>query len=173
MVYFYIALYLISIFVANTALVIFGNNPIFLTFTPSMISAFFLIPINLTVRDSLHDKWGQKNLVRNMFLLILSGSVLSTLFNLNALPIAVASFFAFLAAGLTDTLVYSRLFEKSQLVRMNGSNLASSFVDTFVFLNIAFGFTPFNIILLEWLIKFSGGVLWSLILTRRYPRYAL
>ncbi len=127
-----IALYLIAVIAANLLVAQFGPSI-------AIIDAFLFIGLDLTSRDSLYERWHGQNLWRNMLLLIGSGSLLSALLNVNAISIALASFAAFLAAGLVDTLVYQVLGSRAKLVKMNGSNLVSAAVDSLIFPTLAFG----------------------------------
>lgn len=154
-----IALYLIAIVLANLSVAQFGAEV-------TIINAFLFIGLDLTTRDKLHDQWSS-NLWRNMLILIATGSVLSALFNYQASQIALASFLAFAFAGIADTIIYQLLGDKSKLIRVNGSNIVSAGVDSFVFPAIAFGFPLLVPIMIgQWVAKTLGGFLWSLILNR-------
>lgn len=160
-----IALYLSTIVTANLLVATFGA-PI------TIFNAFVLIALDLTARDRLHEAWHGKHLWRKMALLVGTGSLLSALLNVNAAPIAIASFSAFALSGLTDTVVYSLLAKHSRLIRMNGSNLVSAGVDSFVFPILAFGFPPpWGIVIGQYVAKVGGGVIWSWVLTRRTRLY--
>lgn len=155
-----IAVYLAAIVAANLLVAQFGASV-------TIFNAFVLIGLDLSTRDKLHDAWQGKALWRNMGLLVASGSVLSAILNYNAAPIAIASFVAFAAAGLTDTVVYALLGERSKLVKMNGSNLVSAAVDSIVFPALAFGFPLlWGIVLGQFVAKVAGGFLWSLLLNK-------
>lgn len=156
-----IALYLSAIIAANLLVAQFGPSI-------TILNAFVFIALDLTTRDALHEQWDGKHLWRNMALLISAGSLLSALLNVNAMPIAIASFVAFAGAGIADTLVYQALGERSRLVRMNGSNLVSAAVDSLIFPILAFGFPPlWGIVAGQFTAKVLGGVVWSWVLTRR------
>lgn len=158
-----ILLYLAAIVFANLAVTAFGP-------AVSIVTAFVLIALDLTVRDALHERWSGQHLWRNMLALIGTGSILSALVNANAAPIAKASFLAFLAAGIADTVIYGVLGERSRFVKVNGSNLVSAAVDSFIFPAVAFGFPPlWGIVLGQWVAKVGGGLLWSLVLFRGDP----
>lgn len=152
--------YLIAIVVANLITAQYGA-------IASVAMSFMLIPFNLTVRDSLHERWQYRNLRTRMLLLILSGSVISAAFSLSVLPVAIASFTAFALAGLVDTVVFARLIRHSRWLRMNGSNSVSALVDSVVFTSLAFG-SPilWGIILADYAAKMAGGLLWSSLLVR-------
>ena len=159
-----IAAYLFAIVVANLLVARFGAGV-------TVINAFVLIALDLTARDSLHEAWHGKHLWRNMVLLIGAGSLLSALLNANAAPIALASFVAFGLAGAADTTVYALLGERSKLVKMNGSNLVSAAVDSFVFPALAFGFPIlWSVIIGQYVAKIVGGAFWAWVLTRRTVR---
>jgi queuosine precursor transporter len=151
------AAYLISVISANLVILKFGPNA-------TIISAFFLIGLDLTLRDTLHEQWHQRNLYPKMLMLILSGSVLSYLINQQAMQIAIASFVAFFFAGFADFVVYSKLFSKKWMVKTNGSNIASALVDSAIFPTLAFGTFMPMIILGQFIAKSMGGFLWSIVL---------
>lgn len=122
-----IATYLAAIVAANLITAQYGQ-------VGSVIMSFALIPFNLTIRDTLHERWQPAgHLRRNMTMLILSGSVLSAMLSANALQIAVASFMAFALAESLDSIVYARLHRKSRFQRMAGSNTVSGAVDSIAF----------------------------------------
>lgn len=157
----YITLYLTAIIAANLSVTLFGPGA-------AIINAFVLISLDLTTRDALHEAWQGKALWPKMLALIAAGSLLSYALNTNAGPIALASFLAFLGAGLADTLTYTLLGSRSRLVKMNGSNLISAAVDSTIFPLLAFGWP-----LLWWVVfgqfgaKVIGGAVWSLALNKR------
>ena len=84
--------------------------------------------------------------------------------------IAIASTIAFFCAGMIDTLVYQILGEKERILRINGSNVASGFVDSLVFPTLAFGIlasAPINEAIM-WNVtaqmtaaKIIGGFIWA------------
>jgi uncharacterized PurR-regulated membrane protein YhhQ (DUF165 family) len=157
----YIILYLAAIVAANLIVVRFGPSS-------AIIVAFLFIGLDLTTRDYLHDAWRGKHLWWKMLLLIATGSALSWFLNREAGQIALASFVAFAGAGLADTLVYWLLGEKSRLLRINGSNVVSAGVDSFLFPSLAFGWPPlWGIVLGQFVAKVGGGFIWSLILNLR------
>lgn len=127
--------------------------------TPFVAAIF--IGLDLGCRDYLHELWNGKRLWLKMTGLIGIGSILTALVNISALQIAMGSFLGFASAGLVDTLVYSRLISRKPLVKINGSNLFSSFADSSVFLTVAFGAFMPVLITIQFLAKFVGGVCWS------------
>lgn len=154
----YVSLYLCAIVAANLLVARFGP-------TISIINAFLFIGLDLKTRDNLHDSWQYRGLWWKMALLILSGSVLSWLLNRQAARIAIASFVAFMASGIADTIVYTILHRKERMARINWSNFGGAAVDSLIFPSLAFGFPP------DWWIcygqftaKVAGGLFWSLIL---------
>ena len=147
--------YLIAIVLAN--LILFKFGPI-----ASIFNAFFLIGLDLTLRDSLHDYWDGKNLWLKMFALICSGSLITILLNFDALQIAIASAAAFGLSGIADAVLYHLLRNKDYLIRSNGSNIFGSSVDSIAFPTLAFGVFMPQIILFQFLAKFVGGFCWSL-----------
>lgn len=163
-----IAIYLGAIVIANLTVAWFGAGVV-------VINAFLLVSLDLTTRDRLHQLWEGRHLLRNMALLILTGSALSAALDYQALPVAVASCVAFGAAATIDTVAYSFLGARPWLVRANGSNLVSALVDSAVFLSIlaAFGGLPWALVPLlvagQWGAKTVGGAMWSILLARRQP----
>ena len=99
-----------------------------------------------------------------MLLLIGTGSLISYALNSAAGQIALASFVAFAAAGVTDTIVYQALHKRAWMVKVNGSNVASAAVDSIAFPTIAFGaFLPL-IVLGQFAAKVGGGFMWAWII---------
>lgn len=154
----YITLYLSAAVFANLLVTWFGpSSAPFVAFGP--------VSLDLTSRDHLHDAWKHKGLWWKMILLIGLGSVLSWLVNRQAGPIALASFIAFACAGISDSLTYALLGDRAYLVRVNGSNVVSAAIDSFVFLVLAFGWPPmWGIIALQFVAKVFGGFVWSILL---------
>ena len=70
----------------------------------------------------------------------------------------------FLAAGVGGSLVYAGLRKKHFMIRVNGSNVAGSAIDSIVFPTLAFGVFMPEIVLGQFVAKFVGGFLWSLVL---------
>jgi len=159
--------YLGAIVLANWSVATFGTDFI-------IINTFVLLAFDLTIRDLLHDRWHGKALKRNMALLIISGSALSALVNLDVARVALASMIAFAAAGVVDVVVYEKLFKRPRLLKINASNVFSALVDSIVFVVIVFGFTPatVSIIATAFVAKVAGGAVWSVILTRLVRRDA-
>lgn len=159
-----IALYLSAIVAANLLVAQFGAEI-------TVFNAFAFIGLDLTTRDALHEQWQGRRLWLKMLALIGVGSLLSALLNWNAAPIAIASFAAFLAAGVVDTMVYSVLGERSRLVRMNGSNVVSAAADSIVFPALAFGFPLLvPVVVGQFAAKVIGGAVWSIVLNYRRQR---
>lgn len=153
-----VLIYLAAIVAANLMIAQFGASA-------TIPVAFIFIALDLSTRDALHERWHGVNLWRNMALLIGAGSLVSALLNINALPIAIASCVAFAAAGITDTVVYALLGSRARLVKMNGSNVVSAAVDSFVFPVLGFGWPPlWGIVAGQFVAKVVGGFFWSLVL---------
>jgi uncharacterized PurR-regulated membrane protein YhhQ (DUF165 family) len=153
----YVGLYLFAAIAANLIIAAFGPLAVF-------VVAFLLIGLDLTVRDKLHEAWHRNGLVWKMVVLVGIGSALSWALNRNAGPVALASFAAFLSAGLVDALVYQKLFSRRWLVKVNGSNVFSAAADSLVFPTIAFGALMPTIVIGQFLAKVLGGFIWSLVL---------
>lgn len=154
-----IILYLSAVVAANLSVLYFG--PISTPF-----NAFFLIALDLTTRDGLHERWQGKHLWLKMFMLIATGGLISWFFNREVAQIAIASSVSFFAAGLADAIVYQILFKRSRFVKLNGSNVVSAAVDSFLFPTLAFGGFIWWATLGQLVAKIVGGYLWSLILSK-------
>lgn len=150
--------YLFAIGLANLSIAHFGPDA-------AILNAFLFIGLDLTARDALHERWQHNHLRRNMAALIVSGSVLSWLLNAAAARIALASCGAFALAASADTVVYAILHDRARFVRINGSNVVSSAVDSVTFPALAFGFPLlFGIMSGQFAAKIAGGFIWSIIL---------
>ena len=160
-----VAIYLIAIVLANLTLLWFGPQA-------SIINAFILIGLDLSLRDKLHDQWHGKNLWLKMLALICGGSAITEALNWEALPIAIASATAFLAAGIGDALLYAKLRNYKFLIRSNGSNVAGSALDSVIFPTMAFGVFMPEIIIGQFVAKIAGGAIWSFILQKFYLQNA-
>jgi hypothetical protein len=128
----------------------------------SPVNAFFLIGLDLALRDWLHVRlkaW-------QMLALIVCTGALTYLLNPAAGMIAVASTVAFTAAALVDWAVFARL-PGSWLRRSNASNVAGAAVDSLIFPTLAFGALMPQIVLLQFAAKVAGGAVWSYLLRPR------
>ena len=163
-----IAAYLLAIVAANLTLAEWGReHP-----EVALYNAFVFIAFDLVARDYLHTAWEGRNLIRNMALLIAGGAALSYVAGLwigsgpDVGRIALASCIAFAAAGVTDALAYAGMHAYGWLERINGSNIVSATVDSFVFIALwPFGF-DFALAFTLAAVKVAGGVTWSLVLKR-------
>jgi len=156
-----IVMYLAAIVAANLLVVRFGPGV-------SILTALLFIGLDLTARDGLHEKWRGNGLWWRMALLIGAGSVASYIINRNAGAIALASFIAFAAAGITDTIIYTFLKDKSRFQKINGSNVGSAAVDSLVFPVLAFGIPVlWAIVIGQFTAKVLGGLAWALVLNQK------
>lgn len=160
---FSVLLYVGAAVAANLSVAAFGP-----AVTP--INAFFLIGLDLALRDSLHAKWQHSHLGLRMGLLIGGAGVLSYLLNPTSGKIAVASLIAFVVANVVDTLVFQRLRAAGYLTRANASNTAAAAVDSVLFPTLAFGELLPVVVLLQFLAKTSGGFVWSLVIRARLAK---
>ena len=139
-------------------------NLLVATFGPSIspINAFFLIGLDLTLRDWLHVRlktW-------QMGCLIVGTGGLTYLLNPAAGMIAVASAVAFLVAALVDWAVFMKT-TGAWIKRANISNTAGAAVDSLLFPSIAFGALMPEIVALQFVAKVAGGAVWSYVLEKR------
>jgi hypothetical protein len=148
-----IGIYIAAMVIAN--LLVWWLGPWF-----SPINAFFLIGLDLTMRDVMQERLSRWQLA----VVITIGAIITWLVNPATQHIAVASASAFILAALTDWLAYSLLRSRSWLVRSNGSNIIGAAVDSIVFPTLAFGaFLPI-IITLQFAAKVGGGAIWSIVM---------
>ena len=161
-----VVIYLGAIVLANFMILWFGP-------AVSVLNAFLLIGLDLSLRDRLHDAWGE-GLVWKMGLLILTGSGLTILLNLEAMQIAIASAVAFGVSAAGDAVVYQKLKDRIFLFRSNGSNIVGSLLDSMIFPILAFGWPPlWWIVLGQFVAKVAGGGIWSWILWKVGERDAV
>lgn len=149
-----IAIYAAAMTVANLTVAAFGP-------WVSPINAFFLIGLDLALRDWLHVRLK----VWQMGALIASTGLLTYALNPAAGAIAVASAAAFTAAALVDWATFARL-KGSWLVRANGSNVAGAAVDSILFPTIAFGALMPHIVAAQFVAKVAGGAVWAYAIKR-------
>ena len=134
-------------------------NLLVATFGPSIspVNAFFLIGLDLTLRDWLHVRlktW-------QMGALIVGTGALTYLLNPAAEMIAVASAMSFLAAALVDWAIFVKT-TGSWVKRANISNMGGAAIDSLLFPTIAFGVLMPEIVALQFIAKVAGGAIWSL-----------
>lgn len=153
----YILIYIAALVAANMAVAWFGP-------TAMPVIAFFLIGLDLTLRDRLHDRWRGRHLWPRMFVLIAMAGVVSYWLNPASGPIAMASVVAFGLASLADAGAYHLLAGRSWAVRANGSNVVGATVDSLVFPVMAFGAALPSIVLAQLAAKIAGGMLWAMVI---------
>jgi uncharacterized PurR-regulated membrane protein YhhQ (DUF165 family) len=134
------------------------------TFGPAIspINAFFLIGLDLALRDWLHVRLR----VWQMGALIAATGALTYVLNPAAGQIAIASACAFTAAALVDWGTFARL-RGSWMFRANGSNVAGAAVDSLLFPTIAFGALMPHIVAMQFVAKVAGGAVWAWLIGRK------
>ena len=145
------------------AVAMIAANLLVATFGPSItaINAFFLIGLDLTLRDWLHVKlkmWQMGGLIVGTGLITYGLNPASEM-------IAVASALSFLVAALVDWVVFVKT-TGSWIKRANVSNTASAAVDSLLFPTIAFGVLMPEIIAYQFAAKVCGGAVWSYVLKK-------
>jgi queuosine precursor transporter len=150
-------IYLAAITLANLTVAAFGPSV-------SIINAFWLIGLDLTIRDRLHERWQDDGLRWKMAGLIAIGGLISWVLNRDAGQIALASTVAFTVSAALDAVVFQLLEGHPRMVRINGSNVAGAIADSILFPTLAFGALLPVIVLGQLAAKVAGGFLWSLIL---------
>lgn len=146
-----IAIYIVAMVAAN--LLVWWLGPWF-----SPINAFFLIGMDLTLRDVMQERLSRWQLAG----VIVAGGVITWGVNPSAAHIAVASTIAFVVSAVADWVVYTWLRSRPWLVRSNGSNVIGAAVDSIIFPTLAFGVFLPHIIAMQFAAKVVGGALWSL-----------
>ncbi|WVN41297.1 VUT family protein [beta proteobacterium MWH-UniP1] len=136
----------------------------------SPINAFFLIGLDLTLRDKLHDAWQGRHLALKIGGLVVVAGLISYLLNPASGKIAIASITAFVCAMTVDSLVYQLMRHRKWVQRANSSNIAGAATDSLLFPTIAFGGLLPHIVLLQFAAKVAGGAVWSLVLNRLVVR---
>lgn len=154
-----IILYLAVIVAANWSATQFGPSAV-------VVNSFLFIALDLTARDMLHERWHHNRLALRMSALIATGSILSALLNWDAARVAAASFIAFAAAGIVDTITYHALgqYQYHRAIKINGSNIVSATVDSFLFPTLAFGVFSLGTTSGMIAAKIIGGFVWGEIL---------
>lgn len=155
----YAGIYIVSLVAANLLVAWFG-----VWF--SLVNAFVLIGLDLSLRDKLHDLWEEDKLAIKMGGLIATASIISYAINPATGMIAFASLVAFCLSMVADAVAYQCLKGKDWMVRVNGSNIAGALVDSVIFPTIAFGGLMLEIVALQFVAKVGGGYIWSRIFKR-------
>lgn len=155
----YAGIYIVALVAAN--LLVAWLGPWF-----SLINAFILIGLDFSLRDKIHDLWEGNNLALKMGGLISLASIISYGLNPATGMIAFASLAAFTLSMVADSFAYHYLKDYKHSVRVNGSNIAGSAVDSLIFPTIAFGGLMLEIVALQFLAKVFGGFIWSKILRK-------
>jgi uncharacterized PurR-regulated membrane protein YhhQ (DUF165 family) len=149
-----IVIYAVAMTCANLSIAAFGP-------WVSPINAFFLIGLDLALRDWLHVRLR----VWQMGALIGATGLLTYILNPAAQTIAIASAVSFAAAALADWLTFSRL-TGTWLRRSMGSNVVGAAVDSLIFPTLAFGALMPSIVLMQFAAKVAGGAMWAALMNR-------
>lgn len=164
-----IAIYLLAIVAANVSAALLGPGI-------TILNAFLLIGLDLTVRDVLHARWAAEGFQRldrsrlpvRMGALIVAGGALSYIATPGAGPIAVASALSWAAASAVDALVFHIVAahgRRPHPVRgVMASNVAGAAVDSLLFPTLAFGALLWPVILGQFVAKVLGGTVWLVVI---------
>jgi len=153
-VIFAIVIYAVAMTCANLSIAAFGP-------WVSPINAFFLIGLDLALRDWLHVRLR----VWQMGALIAATGLLTYILNPSAQHIAIASAVSFALAALADWLTFTKL-QGSWLRRSMGSNVVGAAVDSLIFPTLAFGALMPAIVLMQFAAKVAGGAMWAALMNR-------
>lgn len=151
---FAIVIYAVAMTCANLSIAAFGP-------WVSPINAFFLIGLDLALRDWLHVRLR----VWQMGALIAATGLLTYILNPSAQHIAIASAVSFAVAALADWLTFTKL-QGSWLRRSMGSNVVGAAVDSLIFPTLAFGALMPSIVLMQFAAKVAGGAMWAALMNR-------
>lgn len=151
-----LSMYAAAMVAANLTIAAFGP-------AIAPINAFFLIGLDLALRDWLHVRLSRQA----MGLLIVGTGLLSYLLNPAAGQIALASTVAFVAAAVVDWAVFASL-GGGWMKRSVASNVAGAAVDSVVFPLLAFGGLAPEIVAGMFAAKVAGGVVWAGLLSRMH-----
>ncbi len=102
-------------------------------------SGVLAVGLALVLRDWVHETSG----LWASLVAVLLGSLASLSFA--PTTVATASFIAFTFSELADTLVYSKIREKSKPMAVLGSQIVGAFIDSALFVYIAFGSLAFSL----------------------------
>lgn len=152
-----VALFLTAIVLANLLVSIFGQ--IALVFT-----GFFLIPFDLVARDILHDRWrrnGRTELICRIGSLVIAGAIVTSLLNIDASRIAIASVAAFVVGTTINTVLYYFMAHFRREKRMVISNSIVAVIDSTLFPLLALGLIDLRISLAQIILKCAGGLMWA------------
>ncbi len=149
MLYIAIVIYAVAMTAANLTIAAFGP-------WVSPVNAFFLIGLDLTLRDWLQARLNQ---LQMLFLIVASG-LITYIANPSAHMIAIASAVAFTGAAFVDWSVFTKA-KGTWLAKANKSNVAGAAIDSVIFPTIAFGSLMPHIVLMQFAAKVSGGFVWS------------
>lgn len=155
MKYAAIVAYLSALTAANLLIAEFGKPAI-------LFNAFFLIGLDLALRDWLHHRMGRLGMLG----LILSAGALTWALNPAASHIAQASAISFALAAFADWAVYSAV-PRGGLARSNASNVAGAAVDSAVFPLLVYGAAEPLLAVPMFAAKALGGAAWAFLLRRQ------
>lgn len=155
-----VLIYVAAIAGANISIAVFGP-------WVSPINAFVLIGLDLSLRDTLHDRWRGRWLWPRMLGLIAAAGAVSYAIDPSAGRIALASMASFVLAALADALAYQATIHRPFVQRANLSNAAGAAVDSALFPVLAFCAWMPAVMAAQFAAKVGGGALWSIALAAR------
>lgn len=127
---------------------------------------FAIAPI-FTLRDSLHRKYGIKIVTGLVFIASAISYLVSIILGNELLgKVTIASLIAFLISENADTLIYHLIKKESWMKRVMTSNAVSAFLDSVIFIGLAFGIV-WPLILGQYIVKMIVAWVTGLVLSRR------
>ena len=121
--------------IGNVGVICVPKGPCLIPVAPGLMapSGVLLVGIALVLRDAVHEYFGPVVAAAA----ILVGAALSAF--VAPTPLVVASGLAFLLSELADMAVYTPLRRRRLVLAVMASGVVGAFVDSLVFLYIAFG----------------------------------
>jgi len=148
-----ISIYLLAFVLANFIVLWFGAKGLIFT-------AIFLIPFDFVLRCLFHETWKGFELILKLGALVISASIITYLINSDAQNIALGSAGGFISAQIVAGLFYQLVIKKSYIIKVNGSDAVGILIDSIVFQLIAFSFINYEITIIQFLLKLTGGLFW-------------
>ena len=132
---------------------------------------FAIAPI-FTLRDAIHRKYGFKRVTVLIFVASAIAYTFSILLGNELLGrVTIASVVAFLISENVDTFVYHVFRKDTWLSRVMKSNLVSTFLDSVIFIGLAFGIV-WSLVIGQYLVKMLIAGLTGLFLNWKYSKDA-
>ena len=100
-----------------------------------------------------------------MIAVVFAAGMISFLINAESKNIAIASFTAIVISCFVDYYVFSKT-KGPWMKKSNTSNFFSGFTDSLIFPLVAFGVLIPDVMVMQWIAKFTGGHIWAIIISK-------